>query len=1085
MRGVKRPACFGPAAWGKLAGMAELIPWHQLFGLSLADFFRGTGVRVELEKDLSLKQQLLDVVILRPEGSVLPRRLPDGFEPLVAHNLVRFKSYQEALDGEALDELVGHYVNYRKQVSPSMRDLLPRDQFRRIAVAARSPQNLAGETDLRQLGPGVYEARHFSGVIQVVVANELPRSGTHPRAAGRPAQTAPDSAHRPQRRYARPLTRPPSRFRPPDARRTLTVGRLSRRSRRGDGPMYRRWLATLTLVTTLATAAAAADVDYTRDVKPLLARHCVQCHGPQKQKAGLRLDTAKAIRDGGDSGPSLVPGKADDSRILHAVTGSRDASRMPPRGPALSPAEVALLRAWIDAGAKAPADEAAVAAGPAAPTHWAFRLVTRPVPPAVKDAAWCRTPVDRFVLARLEKVGLRPSPDADRVTLLRRLSLDLLGLPPTPEEVAAFVADPRPDAYERAVDRLLDSPHYGERQARHWLDLARYADSNGFNIDAPRSVWPYRDWVIHAFNRDLPFDRFTVEQLAGDLLPGAGTEQVVATGFHRNTLLNQEGGIDVEQFRVESVVDRVNTTGATWLGLTVGCAQCHDHKYDPVSQREFYRLFAFFNSCDEPTLELPTKEQVRRDADATRKLAAAEKRLAVFDPTTPARVERWERGVGDALRPLLPSAVREVLGVAPNGRTAAQSATLETAVRTWDKVRHAVGGLGQPLPFLAAAHAAAARQRETFEKRVAALRKARPGVTTTLVMRERATPRQTHVMLGGDFLRKGVAVTPGTPAALPPLPATPRPNRLDLARWLVSPEQPLTPRVVVNRLWQGHFGLGIVETENDFGTQGTPPSHPELLDWLASELVRSGWSVKHMHRLLVTSATYRQASVLRRDLRERDPRNVLLGRMPRLRLDAEVVRDNALAVSGLLARKVGGPGVFPPQPEGVSKFTQIQRPWQPSPGADRYRRGMYTTFWRSAPHPGLMVFDAPDSTTACTRRNRSNTPLQALTLLNDEAMAECAKALASRVLREATPADDAGRVDYAARLCLARRPTPDERGRLLTFLAREERELAADPDAAKALAPTGTPAGVPSAKAAAWTGLARVLLNLDETITRE
>jgi hypothetical protein len=625
-----------------------------------------------------------------------------------------------------------------------------------------------------------------------------------------------------------------------------------------------------------------------------------------------------------------------------------------------------------------------------------------------------RNPIDAFILARLEREDLKPAGEADRVTLLRRLSLDLTGLPPTLDEIDAYLKDDRPDAYERQVERLLASPHYGERWGRHWLDLARYADTNGYSIDSPRTLWPYRDWVIAALNKDIPFDEFTIEQLAGDLLPNASRDQRIATGFHRNTMINEEGGIDPEQFRVEAVFDRVNTTASVWLGVTFGCAQCHNHKYDPFSQREYYQLFAFFNNQDEATLSL---------------------------------------GMADS--------------------------------------------------------------------KESAPKKGKKQGLTTMVLRERAWPRDTYVMRGGDFTRKGAQVNPSTPSVLPPLvwkkedgsakdhpdrrpeawltssliaarPFHAFPNRLDLARWLVAPENPLTARVIVNRVWGQYFGVGLVETDNDFGTRGTPPSHPELLDWLASEFERKNWSLKALHRLIVQSATYRQSSHTRADLESVDPRNRLLARQSRIRLEAEIVRDAALEVSGLLDRRIGGPSVYPPQPEGIYKFTQVPRTWKTSTGPDRYRRGLYTFFQRSAPYPALTVFDAPDATSTCTRRGRSNTPLQALTLLNDRAFLELAQGLAERVLRE-IPQGDTERLRHAFRLCLAREPSPHEAKRLGEYLNAQRAEYRAAPAEAKKLldsagkldAAPELPPNVDIPERAAWTVVARVLLNLDEFITRE
>jgi mono/diheme cytochrome c family protein len=860
------------------------------------------------------------------------------------------------------------------------------------------------------------------------------------------------------------------------------------------------------LLTLLPQTAGAADVDYVRDVKPVLARHCLSCHGPDKQRSGLRLDSPAAILQGGDAGPAVLPGKSKDSRLLQAVTGTGDAKPMPPKGPRLSEPEIAVLRAWIDAGARGPAG----AAEEVASKHWAFQPVVRPSPPAVKNAAWVRNPIDRFILPRLEKEGVSPSPEADRVTLLRRVSFDLIGLPPSPREVAEFLADNRPDAYERVVERLLASPHYGERWGRHWLDLARYADSNGYSIDAPRSIWKYRDWVIAAFNRDLPFDRFTIEQIAGDLLPNPTREQQIATGFHRNTQINQEGGIDLEQFRVESIVDRVNTTGTAWLGLTIGCCQCHDHKFDPLSQKEYYRFFAFFNSVDEPTLPLPTPEQERQRREIQGRLTELERQLQTVDTTSPQRIADWEGKLDARTKAMLPEKLQAILAIAVNGRDARQEAQVIAAYRRFDQTRHVVGGLGGPTNLLMAAHVYTLGRRLDYEKQIAALKKQEPTIPTTMVVRELKTPRPTNVMLGGDFLRKGAAVTPGTFAVLPPiqkdeggrrkdekrrrendsdssfrvLPPSSFPTRLDLARWLVDPRNPLPARVTVNRFWQHFFGLGLVETENDFGTQGTPPSHPELLDWLASEFVARGWSMKSMHRLLVTSATYRQASRTRPELVTLDPRNRLLARQARVRLDAEIVRDAALTASGLLTRTVGGPSVFPPQPAGVYHFTQVPRDWKASTGPDRYRRGLYTFFWRSAPHPGLTVFDAPDALATCTRRNRSNTPLQALTLLNDQAFFEFAQSLAARVLREG-PATEPEQIRFAFRLCLAREPRERERQTLERLLAQQMVMLARNPQEARALVPADLPTGIDPTRLAAWTQAARVLLNLDEFITRE
>jgi mono/diheme cytochrome c family protein len=817
------------------------------------------------------------------------------------------------------------------------------------------------------------------------------------------------------------------------------------------------------VILTPGFVTAADPVDYARDIQPILTKNCTSCHGATKQRSSLRLDSITAARQGGNSGPALVPGKSNESRLILAVRGGNDeVAAMPPKGPRLGAREVELLRAWIEGGAPIPANELASKSGPTTSSHWAFQPIRRPELPSVKNPNGCSNAIDRFILARLEKQRIAPAPEADRITLLRRVSLDLIGLPPSPTEIEDFLNDKRLDAYERVVDRLLASPHYGERWGRLWLDLARYADSNGYSIDSPRSIWKYRDWVIDALNKDKPFDKFVIEQLAGDLLPQATTEQRIATGFHRNTQKNEEGGIDQEQFRVESIVDRVNTTGTAFLGLTIGCCQCHDHKFDPLTQREYYQLFAFFNSCEEPTLELPTPEQLRKRQEVRIRVAELEKQLKTLDTATPERVAMWEGSLTPQSRAMLPARVQAILAIAPNGRSPRQEQAVITAYRNFEQVRHAVGGLGQPLNYLAAAHVQAMLTRKMLEKKIADLQKEMPVIPTTLVLEESKTPRVTNIHLGGDFVRKGAVVTPDVPRVLPALPAKDRHTRLDLARWLVDNRNPLTARVAVNRFWQQFFGLGIVETENDFGTQGTAPSHPELLDWLATEFRDRDWSMKAIHRLIVTSATYRQSSCHRPELATIDARNRLLARQHRLRLDAEVVRDIALSASGLLNPAIGGPSVYPPQPKGVYAFTQIPRTWQASTGPDRYRRGLYTYFWRSAPHPDLTVFDAPDAVSACTRRNRSNTPLQALTLLNDQGFFEFAQALAGRILREC-PGDNRERIAYAFHLCLGRQPNDREQQTIERLLQKQREAKPRD----------------------AWTSVARVLLNLDEFITRE
>jgi hypothetical protein len=802
-------------------------------------------------------------------------------------------------------------------------------------------------------------------------------------------------------------------------------------------------------------------VDYVREVKPLLTERCYKCHGASRQKGKLRLDTAASALQGGESGPALKRGRSAESLIVQAVKGIHpEISRMPYKKPPLSDVQIALIAQWIDQGASAPADEL-----PERNVHWAFVSPERVAPPEVKNQKWVRNAIDRFILARLENESVAPSPEADRITLIRRLSLDLLGLPPRAEEVNAFLNDARPDAYDRLVDRLLASPHYGERWGRWWLDAARYADSNGYSLDAPRSIWEYRDWVIDALNQDLPFDQFAIWQLAGDLLPDATIGQQIATGFHRNTQINQEGGIDPEQFRVESVLDRVNTTATVFLGVTLGCAQCHDHKFDPFTQREYYQMFAFFNSSQHdghgqgdfgPVLELPTAAEKKSLETHRQRLQQMEAELKEYADELPDQAGAWEAGLDDAARQKLKAEVQAALAVQPDQRAAAQKDVVFAVFRDQD------AGY------------------KKLQDRLKKLRSDAPKVTTTLVMRELPDPRETHVFIKGDFTRPGEEVNPAVPAVLPPLVASAaraQPfNRLDLARWIVATNNPLTARVIANRVWQQYFGKGIVETENDFGTQGSPPSHPELLDWLACELLEPAadrpanrWSLKHLHRLILTSAVYRQSSQARPDLRDIDPNNKLLARQSRLRLDAEIVRDVCLASAGLLSPKMGGPPVNPPQPDGVMTLGQSKHAWNPSADEDRYRRGIYTQFYRATPHPALNVFDAPDAFSACTRRIRSNTPLQALTMLNDQQFYELAQALGARVLRDVGESD-ADRLEYAFRLCLTRRPGPDEAKRLQDLIGAELRQLDGDPKAKQA---------------EAWTTVARVLLNLDETITRE
>ncbi len=821
----------------------------------------------------------------------------------------------------------------------------------------------------------------------------------------------------------------------------------------------------------------AAAPDYLRELKPVLAEHCYRCHGASQQKGGLRLDTAAFAGKGGEHGSAYSPGNAPASLLIQVLRGEHPGlPQMPYKKPSLSAAQIQILVGWIDGGAVAPKDEA-----PERDLHWAFVAPVRRTLPTASRSVISKSvtserrrntgslttdslmtaphPIDAFVHARLAREGITPSAQADRVTLLRRVHLDLTGLPPGIEEVKAFLADRSPDAFEKVVERLLASPHYGERWGRWWLDAARYADSNGYSIDAPRSIWKYRDWVIAALNRDMPFDQFTVWQLAGDLIDtnklAAPVEPLIATGFHRNTQINQEGGIDPEQFRVESVMDRVNTTATVWLGVTLACAQCHDHKFDPFTQRDYYQFYAFFNSTIEDghgksapngMLEIPGENEGR--AESRKELAEVEADLDRYLNTKGSEVATWEQSLSEVQKTKLKPEVVKALAGPFAARIVKQKRVVYAAFNPED---------------------AGFKQRAD---KLTRLEKGQARPVTTLVMRELPQPRETHVFTKGDFTRPAAKVAPGTPGILHAFAPRTNASRVDMARWLVATNNPLTARVIVNRVWQQYFGRGLVETENDFGTQGALPSHPELLDWLACELmnplsVRPGpstpWSLKHLHRLIVTSATYRQSSKARPELAETDPNNKLLTRQNRLRLDAEIVRDVSLTASGLLNRKVGGPSVFPPQPDGVMNLGQSRRDWTASTGPDRYRRGMYTYFWRATPHPALTVFDAADGFSACTRRVRSNTPLQALTLLNDDAFHECAEALAGRAVNGARMTARA-KVEHLFRLCVSRPPAADERERLLSLFKRE-------------LASHG--------ETAAWSSVARVLLNLDETISRE
>jgi hypothetical protein len=1126
-----------------------------------------------------------------------------------------------------------------------------------------------------------------------------------------------------------------------------------------------------------------ARVDFSRDIRPILSTKCFACHGADAgaRMAGLRLDRREeALKDRGGGMHAITPGKPAASRVYLRISAREPAQRMPPpaSGRSLTPQDIQLLKRWIAQGAPY-AD------------HWAFRKPKRPPLPRVRSAAWVRNPVDAFILARLESAGLKPSPEADRSTLIRRLSLDLIGLPPTPEEVGAFARDTSPDAYERLVDRLLASPQYGERWARVWLDLARYADSAGYGSDPLRpNIWPYRDWVINAFNRNLPYDQFTVEQIAGDLLPHPTQEQLIATAFHRNTMTNTEGGTDDEEFRVAAVKDRIATTAQVWMGLTMGCAQCHSHKFDPITQREYYQFFAFFNQTEDndqpdesPTMPVPTPEQREKTDRLKGEIAALESRIAAPSSQFDAELAEWESAQARpvAWTPLDPVEFRSTAGATltklPDGSLLASGTSPETDTYTL-KVHTPLKGItalrvellpdqslpqsgpgrsntgnvvlsdlrveaaaGQPKPVMArfvrventgserilslaevevfsgganvatrgtarqsstdydapaklaidgnpngdffAAHSTThtrveespwwevdlgaevpidaiaiwnrtdggvgtrlnhfrvqalssdrkpvwetqvaeppspstrlncgggqmvalqhatssfdppgfevekaidgdgksgwAIAGETGQPQAAVFETAAPvgdesGATLTItlaqsfgerhtlgrfrisattaarpvrelarrirtilvvapdkrteaqrnelaayfrplapslaplyqevagkqkelaeikpvdvpVMRELPSDKQrvSHLLNKGNFLNPGEVVQAALPAAFPPLPPGAPRNRLSVARWLVSRENPLTARVAVNRFWAQFFGTGIVETEEDFGTQGTLPTHPELLDWLAVDFMDHHWDMKALLKTIVMSATYRQSSKVTPEALAKDPRNRLLARYPRRRLDAEVVRDQALALSGLLSPKIGGPSVYPPQPDGLWQAAfNGERTWPNSTGEDRYRRGLYTFWRRTVPYPSMATFDAPSREICTMRRVPTNTPLQALVTLDDPAYVEMAQALGRRIVREGGMTT-AQRVRYALRLALARPPQEAQVGPLVALHDRELARYRKDTDAARKLAtdPLGPlPEGMDAAEQAAWTVVANVLLNLDGVLTK-
>jgi hypothetical protein len=1041
----------------------------------------------------------------------------------------------------------------------------------------------------------------------------------------------------------------------------------------------------------LSFIASADDsprpVDFNRDIRPILSDNCFTCHGPddKQRMAQLRFDT----REGAFAKSGvIVPGNAQTSRLIERVTARDPLLRMPPvdSGHKLTENQIALLRRWIDEGAKWE-------------IHWAYLPPVRPPLPQVKNTSWTRNPIDNFILARLERERLAPSPEASKETLLRRATLDLTGLPPTLEEMDSFLADQSPDAYEKRIDKLLRSPHYGERMAMQWLDLARYADTHGYHIDSHRDMWPWRDWLITAFNRNLPFDQFTIEQLAGDLLPDATTDQKIATGFNRNHMINFEGGAIPEEYQVEYVVDRVETTANVWMGMTLGCARCHSHKYDPISQKEFYQFFAFFNTVSEqgldgrtgnaePMLRLETDEQKKKLAELRTAINAAEESLS--DSRVALLQQEWEKAfvAGDApsLRAGLvahyeldgsfsDSSGRHLHGRTARGDPSFASTSLGRSVgldgdtqisfagagsfdasdaftlalwinpssnvpltllhkledaqsrRGYEMVIDDVGLIGvqkydgrltvrlagdsksaievrarQRLPMSSWHHIAlaydgagkaaglklyingkptdveitqdnltgsiktsadlevgnklfgrpfkgqlddlriydralddaeieelgirhpvrkiisgvygkrtaesAARVKNYFlthdapaemRDQYAELKKLKQrkeeierSVLTAMVMSEMEKPRETFVLGRGDYRNKTEKVLPGVPSILPPLAKDAPLNRLTLARWLISPSHPLTARVAVNRYWQMYFGHGIVKTSEDFGSQGEPPAHRELLDWLATEFMQTGWDIRALQRLIVTSAAYRQSSKATPEMIEKDPENRLLARGPRLRLPAETVRDNALAISGLLEKRIGGPGFFPYQPKGLWEEMAFgdgfsAQIYAESKGRDLYRRSMYTFWKRTVPPPSLAAFDAPDREKCASRRPMTNTPLQALVLMNDPTFVEAARSLAQRALTEGGNSVET-KIAYAFRLSTGRKPSVQEARALRELLTAQTARYRRDEKSAMELLRVGESKWnekLDAKELAAWIIVASAILNLDETITKE
>ena len=1008
----------------------------------------------------------------------------------------------------------------------------------------------------------------------------------------------------------------------------------------------------LILLPFIGEVGGAERISFNDDIRPILAANCFECHGPddKARKAGLRLDTGEGAQADG----AIVPRDPSSSGLIERISTADTNERMPPPESkrTLTKQQIGKLRQWISEGGEYSA-------------HWAFIPPERPKQPSVTDTNWTRNGIDHLVLSKLEAEGLKPSAGADRHALIKRLYLDLTGLPPTPAKADAFARDKSRDAYEKVVDRLLKSKHYGEKWARKWLDIARYSDTNGYEKDRPRSIWPYRDWVINAINDGMPFDQFTVEQLAGDMLPDATVSQRIATGFHRNTMLNEEGGIDPLEFRFYAMVDRVNTTGTAWLGLTLMCTQCHTHKYDPIEHVEYYQLMAYLNNADEPDMEIPdrnfSKQRRKLESDITmaernlrnqfpfpnkikfspeaketeevRKLRAAwvEKRFVKWVDDERKKAVPWKQLRPTRATSTLPklrvleddsilasgdqtkrdiyqlryrpgkgsiSAVRlEALpdeslpaggpgfayyegpkgdfflsefGLKADGRPVEFKSATETYAKNaigrgkvsaelatdgkgetgWSTARrngerhvavflleeplsnvteldvemlferHYPAGLGrfrisvseavgnlEAWDMPGAVEESLLKPREQWDQdekqlvfdhflavdpvlkqareEIAKLRSKLPTYPTTLVMKERPEdhPRSTQRHHRGEYTQPKERVTAGLPKMFGQSTDFPQ-NRLEFARWLVNGDNPLTGRVVMNRQWEAFFGRGLVRTIEDFGTQSSPPSHPRLLDWLATEFVRRKWSMKEMHKLIVMSATYRQASKTSAELLARDPKNILLARGPRTRIDAETVRDLALTVSGLLTDKLGGPSVFPPQPVSVTDISYGRYKWNTSRGPDRYRRSLYTFAKRTAPFAAYLTFDGVSGESCVVSRERSNTPLQALTLLNDQMFVEAAQALGKMTAERAKGSSRRG-AQFVLRQCLIRRPGRAEVAMVSKFYEQQLKRVRDKELIAAKIVSVEAKESPHAEELAAWTMVARAVLNFDETITKE